>query len=423
MKRLFLTLVGVLLFFEGFCQYGLAEPEKDDAVAPAKFFMQKLVPDDKKGFVIKGEISNSKDGLKVWLLNDLAWPAQKGDSAVIKNGKFELSGYVENPVLVKIIIDTKPDGPDSPDRLLGTAFFLENSEITYSGDINTLETYFYNPDAKDKVPAKIAGSKEDELYRRYKSEETLLRAKYTAVNDKYHDLFEEKKIEEAIPVAKQVLEARADMRALRLKYIRQYPGSGVANEQLIWLIYQAQYIDFTKKQLDQLESLMVKANPNRAGELKEMFARAKQTALGEKFMDLELMLPNGKMAKMSEFIPKGKYVLLDFWFSGCGPCRAEIPHLKEVYEKYKDKGFTILSIAAEPNKEDWLKALKEENMPWSHLYDGDPSVYEGPVCTHYNIGGFPTTILLDKEGRFFKTDLRGLHLDIALQELFGGPSK
>lgn len=422
MKRVFLMLVCGLFGLNSFGQIAVAEADGAAHGTLVKAFMQKLIPDGEKGFVVKGEISNSKDGMKVWLLNDMVWPAQKGDSTVIKDGKFELSGYVYNPLLVKVVIDTKPGDKDEF-RLLATAFYLENSDIAYTGDVNTLETYYYNPDATGKFPAKVTGSKENELYLRFKGEEKLLRTQYKALDDKCYELFEKGQIEEAIPVAKQVQEAENAMRALRLKYIRQYPSSGVANEQLGWLIHNTVYMDFTAKQLDQLKSLMVKANPQREEELEKMFTRAKQTALGEKYTDLELMLPDGKMAKLSEYIPKGKYVLLDFWFSGCGPCRFEIPHVKKVYEQYKDKDFTIVSIATEPKKAEWLKALEEENMPWTQLYDGDPSVYDGPTCTKYNIGGFPTMILLDKEGRFFKTNVRGVNLDMVLRELLGTPSK
>lgn len=424
MKKFFLFLVCGLLFLNGYSQYGLAEPESDGAEVPAPCFMQKLAPDGERGFVLKGEIANSKDGMKVWLLNDMVWPAQKGDSSVIKNGKFELSGYISKPLLVKVIIDSQ-DGKE--EGLLGTAFYLENSDITYTGDVNTLESYYYNPDAKGKVKAVVSGSEEDRLYRQFQKEWAPVYARHQALNEKYGEIYfsddyqtNKAKQQAILPLTRQIMENDKAMKNIRLKYIKQYPKTGVAKEQLVWLIYQTQYIDFTAKQLEQVQKLMTDANPEEAAEYTKRFAQAKKTALGEQFIDLELQTPDGKKAKISDFVGKGKYVLLDFWFSGCGPCRAEIPHVKQVYEKYKNKDFTILSIAAEPKMADWLKALGEENMAWPQLYDGQsPEVYDGPVCTTYNVGGFPTMILLDKEGRFFKNDVRGANLDITLQELFG----
>ena len=163
---------------------------------------------------------------------------------------------------------------------------------------------------------------------------------------------------------------------------------------------------------------MVKANPRRADELKGWFAQAKRTALGVKYTDMELKTVDGKVVKLSDYIPEGKYVLLDFWMSGCGPCRGELPHVKQVYEENKDK-LVIVSIAAEPEMSEWLKAVNEENMPWTQLYDWRNWDDKEGVNGKFNVIAFPTCILLDKEGRFFKTDARGANLEIILDELFG----
>ena len=97
--------------------------------------------------------------------------------------------------------------------------------------------------------------------------------------------------------------------------------------------------------------------------------------------------------------------MLEFWASWCGPCRGEIPHLRHVYQDYKDKGFEIISISIDEKKTDWDKAMKEEKMVWKQLCD--PNGFKGPVAQKYNITGVPTCILLDKEGRIFKTEMRG----------------
>lgn len=104
--------------------------------------------------------------------------------------------------------------------------------------------------------------------------------------------------------------------------------------------------------------------------------------------------------------------------SGCGPCQGELPHLKQVYEENKDK-LAIVSIAAEPEMSEWLQAVKEENMSWSQLYDWRNWDDKEGVSGKFKVIAFPTCILLDKEGRFFKTDARGANLEIILDELFG----
>ena len=139
-------------------------------------------------------------------------------------------------------------------------------------------------------------------------------------------------------------------------------------------------------------------------------------AVGTKYSDIELVNPDGKKVKLSEYVPEGKYVMLEFWASWCGPCRGEIPHLREVYKEYKDKGFEIVSISIDRKDQDWKKAMKEENMVWTQL--NDPGEFEGPVTQVYNIMGVPTCILLDKEGHIFKTDMRGAQLDAVLEEIY-----
>ena len=107
--------------------------------------------------------------------------------------------------------------------------------------------------------------------------------------------------------------------------------------------------------------------------------------------------------------------MLEFWASWCGPCRGEIPHLKHVWKEYKDKGFDIVSISVDEENKDWQKALREEKMDWPQL--NDPKGVQGPAQQVYNITGVPACILLDKEGRIYKTDTRGAYLDAELENL------
>ncbi|PTS99664.1 hypothetical protein DBR11_11800, partial [Pedobacter sp. HMWF019] len=107
---------------------------------------------------------------------------------------------------------------------------------------------------------------------------------------------------------------------------------------------------------------------------------------------------DGKTIRLSDY--KGKYVLLDFWGSWCGPCRASHPHLKEMYEQYKQDGLVIIGVAEErtKNKTAWLKAIKEDGLPWIQIMN-DEGKEKSDIVTVYNIKGFPTKILIDKEGK------------------------
>lgn len=373
------------------------------------------VPKGEKGYTIRGEIANTKDGMKVYLLNDMVWPEVRLDSTVVKDGKFVFKGYVEYPLILKVVLDSR-EGDD--EGLLATAFYLENSDISYVADVNTWESYYYNPDAKGKVPAVVKGSKENDLYLKMKKEEQFIKDQKAPLDEKFMNTPTETDAKQMVPLMKQIKAFEQAISSLRLRYIHQYPGTSMAIDLLGWEIKNTVYVNYTTAQLEELENLVVKANPKRVDELKEWFAAAKLVAIGAKFTDMELKTVDGKIVKLSEYIPKGKYVLIDFWMSGCGPCRGELPHVKQVYEENKDK-LAIVSIAAEPEMSEWLQAVKEENMPWPQLYDWRNWDDKEGVSGKFKVIAFPTCILLDKEGCFFKTDARGANLEIILDELFG----
>ncbi|RZM29843.1 MAG: TlpA family protein disulfide reductase [Pedobacter sp.] len=103
--------------------------------------------------------------------------------------------------------------------------------------------------------------------------------------------------------------------------------------------------------------------------------------------------PNGKVVDINSF--KGKYVLIDFWASWCGPCRKAIPEIKELYSAYKDKGFEVLSVSVDTDNAAWRKAMDEEQMPWPQVLSPD----KNKTLADFMVVGIPTLYLIDKEGK------------------------
>lgn len=106
--------------------------------------------------------------------------------------------------------------------------------------------------------------------------------------------------------------------------------------------------------------------------------------------------PKGDVINIESF--KGKYVLIDFWASWCGPCRKAIPEVKELYAKYKDKGFEVLSVSVDSNEEAWRKAMAQENMPWPQVLSPDKE----KTLKEFMIVGIPTLFLIDREGKIIQ---------------------
>lgn len=144
---------------------------------------------------------------------------------------------------------------------------------------------------------------------------------------------------------------------------------------------------------------------------------AQDAFIGKQFIDLEATDENGESHALSEYAGKGKWVLLDFWASWCGPCRAEMPNVKTAYRKYHDKGFEIVGFSFDEKKKAWLKAINDMNLTWIHL--SDLKGWGSIAAEVYEIEGIPDNLLIDPKGKIVAHDLRGEELQQALAKFIG----
>jgi thiol-disulfide isomerase/thioredoxin len=159
---------------------------------------------------------------------------------------------------------------------------------------------------------------------------------------------------------------------------------------------------------------------NLAKQKEEEKRQAESAALfapGKPAPDFEELLTDRKTnLKLSDF--KGSYVLIDFWASWCGPCRKENPNVVKTYNKYKDDGFTIVSVSLDTDKQKWLGAIQADGLIWPN-HVSDLGGWNSKVSRKYNVSSIPFTVLIDKEGNIVQTNLRGPDLENKLAEIFG----
>ena len=140
----------------------------------------------------------------------------------------------------------------------------------------------------------------------------------------------------------------------------------------------------------------------------------KPTQMGGIAPDIDLTTPEEK--HVSLYSLRGKYVLLDFWASWCGPCRKEIPNLKAIYERFRDKGFEIYSVSLDDKRDAWTKAISELELPWVHV--SSLKGWDCPVAKRYGVTSVPKMYLLNPKGEIVAVDLRGEELERKVASFF-----
>ena len=141
----------------------------------------------------------------------------------------------------------------------------------------------------------------------------------------------------------------------------------------------------------------------------------KMAFIGQQYTDLEMADSDGKMHKISELVGDGKYVLVDFWASWCGPCRAEMPNVLEAYNRFHAKGFEVVGVSFDQKKEAWVKAIVQLKMPWLQI--SDLKGWQCAAAPVYKIDGIPDNILIDPQGKIIDRGLRGKALHTRLEKL------
>jgi len=377
--------------------------------APASVFKPTPVPVGipANKFIITGKIGDLSAPAKVYIVYQVG-ASQVLDSASITNGNFLLSGEVPYPTTASILLDHKGQGPNLPKGAKFDALnlYVDKGNITVTGtDNDSIAT------------AKITGSQINE-------DNSRLAARLSSVNARIKKLNTETI---AAPIEQQTSiefqnTAQAKRKALQTEqegilktFVKGNPNSYLSLLTLISLggpsadpaVIEPLYNGLS----DSLKTTL-------AGKLMANSINGlKAVAIGNMAPDFAQPDAAGLPIKLSSF--RGKYVLIDFWASWCGPCRLENPNLVRAYNKYKGKKFTILGVSLDPEekKVDWLTVIQFDGLTWPQV--SDLKYWNNAAAALYFVRSIPQNFLIDPTGKIVAKNLRGDDLDNKLAEIFG----
>ena len=376
------------------------------------------------GFEINGSLSNA-EGAKVMLYEQQLWGMTPLDSAVVKDGAFYLSGRLESPVQCSMLVFLDADGDISSSgdesKALVATVYMDNSAVTFSADADKLPTYYWSEGRETVLPV-ITGSVQQDLKEELDSLRKPLSDSLAAVGKRIYEVYYAPDVEndfsvEAADLAAKEMELLDARHEITMDFVRSHPGAAVSFDEVSYLFGDGSVSPYTAGEIADYVSVLEPQwqGTKRFAALQEAAESASKLAVGEKYVDAEFYDMEGNKVKLSSYIPEGKIAMLEFWASWCGPCRGEIPHLKYIHEKYPE--FDIISISVDDNVQEWEKAVKEEKMDWTQLRD--VSMMNGNAMNLYGVMGVPCCIILDEQGRFLKTNMRGPYLDAFLRDYYG----
>ncbi|TAE31606.1 MAG: AhpC/TSA family protein [Cytophagales bacterium] len=256
----------------------------------------------------------------------------------------------------------------------------------------------------------VTGSKNMEFYTKLMTQYDDIKAKNTTWQTQYNEAAsknDQKKMNDVMAQSEKASKVFSDGVKAML------PEMGTSLAALFATNFLSVENDF--ETLNVLAQRFEKENPNspQAKGFIGNIARIRGLMLGGLAPEIALADTTGNSVPLSSL--RGKYVLIDFWASWCGPCRMENPNVVRMYNKYKEKGFTIYSVSLDQNRENWVRAIRNDNLTWTHV--SDLQYWKSAAAQQYGVTGIPKTFLLDKEGKIIAKDLRGPALEQKLEEV------
>ena len=344
------------------------------------------------GYEISGQLKNAPAGT-VLHLSELTVNqfVEKGQTKTDASGKFTLKGVAATPGIFQLKVD------EANQVLL----LLDNkTHLQLSGDAKSLTATYT-----------VKGSKDAEVLRQLTQVMQGTKGQLDGLSQRFNAAGQAGKTEEMKAIEKEYYVIQGGNTVKVKTLIRQNAATVVGGFAVGAFLNPEEEFSFS----DSIAAIQRRANPN-SPFTKELTARLeplRATAQGTMAPEINLATPTGPKLALSSL--RGKYVLIDFWASWCGPCRQENPNVVKAYNQFKDKGFTIYSVSLDQDKAKWERAIASDGLTWNHV--SDLAGWNSVAGAAYGVKAIPQSFLIDPQGKIIAKNLRGEALVAKLAEV------